>query len=317
MEADSVKRSEKIMKKINLGSSKEQTGEIALGCMRMSRLDAKEAEAVIKNALDHGMDLFDHADIYGRGRSEEVFGRAVNLKSGVREKMIIQSKCGIRDGFFDFSREHVISSAEESLRRLGTDYLDVFLLHRPDVLMDPEETAEAFKELKESGKVKYFGVSNHHPQQIELLKTCLEDDLIINQMQMSLVHTPMIDHGFNVNMKNEAGVSRDGRVLEYMRINKMTLQAWSPFQHGMIEGPFIGNKDFPGINRALNEIAEEKKVTPEAAAAAWLLRMPMSIQPVVGTMNIERLKGISEASGISLSRAEWYRLYREAGNELP
>jgi predicted oxidoreductase len=305
------------MKKTTLGSSTIQTGEIALGCMRMSRLSLNEAEAVVKNALELGINLFDHADIYGKGRSEEVFGKAVNLRSSIRDKIIIQSKCGIREGFYDFSEQHIIQSAESSLQRLGTDYLDVLLLHRPDVLMEPEETAEAFRKLKASGKVKYFGISNHNPAQIELLSTCLEEDLIINQMQLSLVHTPMIDHGFNVNMTGREAVNRDGQTIEYMRRNNMTLQAWSPFQHGMIEGSFLGNGKFPDINEKLNEMAEVKQVSVEALAAAWLLRLPMSIQPVVGTMNINRLKKISQASNVSLSRQEWYSLYRAAGNNLP
>jgi predicted oxidoreductase len=305
------------MKKTTLGSSTIQTGEIALGCMRMSRLSLNEAEAVVKNALELGINLFDHADIYGKGRSEEVFGKAVNLRSSIRDKMIIQSKCGIREGFYDFSEQHIIQSAESSLQRLGTDYLDVLLLHRPDVLMEPEETAEAFRKLKASGKVKYFGISNHNPAQIELLSTRLEEDLIINQMQLSLVHTPMIDHGFNVNMTGREAVNRDGQTIEYMRRNNMTLQAWSPFQHGMIEGSFLGNGKFPDINEELNEMAEVKQVSVEALAAAWLLRLPMSIQPVVGTMNINRLKKISQASNVSLSRQEWYSLYRAAGNNLP
>jgi predicted oxidoreductase len=305
------------MKKTTLGSSTIQTGEIALGCMRMSRLSLSEAEAVVKNALELGINLFDHADIYGKGRSEEVFGKAVNLRSSIRDKMIIQSKCGIREGFYDFSEQHIIQSAESSLQRLGTDYLDVLLLHRPDVLMEPEETAEAFRKLKASGKVKYFGISNHNPAQIELLSTCLEEDLIINQMQLSLVHTPMIDHGFNVNMTGREAVNRDGQTIEYIRRNNMTLQVWSPFQHGMIEGSFLGNEKFPHINEKLNEMAEVKQVSVEALAAAWLLRLPMSIQPVVGTMNINRLKKISQASNVSLSRQEWYSLYRAAGNNLP
>lgn len=305
------------MKKTTLGSSTIQTGEIALGCMRMSRLSLNEAEAVVKNALELRINLFDHADIYGKGRSEEVFGKAVNLRSSIRDKIIIQSKCGIREGFYDFSEEHIINSAESSLQRLGTDYLDVLLLHRPDVLMEPEETAEAFRKLKASGKVKHFGVSNHNPAQIELLSTYLEEDLIINQMQLSLVHTPMIDHGFNVNMSGREAVNRDGQTIEYIRRNNMTLQVWSPFQHGMIEGSFLGNEKFPHINEKLNEMAEVKQVSVEALAAAWILRLPMSIQPVVGTMNMNRLKKISQASNVSLSRQEWYSLYRASGNNLP
>ncbi|WP_147805307.1 aldo/keto reductase [Alkalicoccus halolimnae] len=305
------------MKKIKLGTSPLYTGEIGLGCMRMNDLDLNEAEGVVKNALNLGVDLFDHADIYGKGKSEEIFGKAVDLKSSIRDKMILQSKCGIREGYFDFSKKHIISSVEESLKRLGSENLDVLLLHRPDALMEPEEVAAAFTELKKSGKVKYFGVSNQHPQQIELLQSVYDEDLIINQLQLSLMHTPMLDHGFNVNMKNDAAINRDGGVYEYSRMKNMTIQAWSPFQHGMIEGAFIGNKNFPEVNAKLDEIAEKKNVTSGAAAIAWLLKLPAGIQPVVGTMKQKRLQDIAEASNIEITRAEWYELYRAAGNKLP
>jgi predicted oxidoreductase len=312
-----IANEEGIMKKLTLGRSPLETGEIGLGCMRMNGLDLKEAEGVIKNALDLGVDLFDHADIYGKGKSEEIFGKAVDLKSSIRDKMILQSKCGIREGYFDFSKKHIISSVEKSLKRLGAENLDVLLLHRPDALMEAEEVAEAFTELKESGKVKYFGVSNQHSQQIELLQSAYDEDLIINQLQLSLMHTPMLEHGFNVNMKNDAAVNRDGGLYEYSQLKNMTIQAWSPFQHGMIEGAFIGNKEFPVINAKLDEIAEKKNVTSGAVAIAWLLRMPAEIQPIVGTMKQKRLQDIVEASNIELTRKEWYALYRAAGNKLP
>ncbi|WP_431801118.1 aldo/keto reductase [Halobacillus andaensis] len=305
------------MKKIQLGRSDLEVGEIALGCMRISELSRKDAAHVIDNALQLGVDLFDHADIYGKGKSEEVFAEAINMNDDVREKIKLQTKCGIRDGFFDFSKEHILESVEGSLRRLKTDYIDSYLLHRPDVLMEPEEVAEAFTTLKESGKVRYFGVSNQNPMQMELLKKYLKDDLIVNQLQLSVVHTPMIDAGFNVNMMNDPSVVRDGNALEYCRLNDMTIQAWSPFQHGMIEGPFIGNAAFPKVNAKLQELAEKHNVTDTAVATAWILRHPADIQPIVGTMNAQRLKDIATASHIELTRPEWYELYRAAGNKLP
>ncbi|SDZ86525.1 Predicted oxidoreductase [Thalassobacillus cyri] len=305
------------MKKIKLGTSELEVGEISLGCMRMSELSNKDAAYVIENALDAGVDLFDHADIYGKGKSEEVFANAIQMNDDIREKMKLQTKCGIRDGFFDFSKEHILESVDASLRRLKTDYVDSMLLHRPDALMEPEEVAEAFSTLKESGKVRYFGVSNQNPMQMELLNKYLDDDLIVNQMQMSLVHTPMLDAGFNVNMKHDPAIARDGSVIEYCRLNDITIQAWSPFQHGMIEGPFIGNYAFPEVNAKLQELAEEKGVTDSAIAIAWILRHPANIQPVVGTMNPERLRDIAKASDIELTRQEWYELYRAAGNDLP
>ncbi|PYZ91948.1 aldo/keto reductase [Salipaludibacillus keqinensis] len=305
------------MKKLNLGISELQAGEIALGCMRMDQLTHKQASNVVHTALEEGINLFDHADIYGKGKSEEVFAGAVDLKSSLRDQMILQTKCGIRDGFFDFSKEHILHSVEESLKRLRTDDIDILLLHRPDALMEPEEVAEAFTQLKKSGKVRYFGVSNQNPAQIELLKKHVQDDLIINQLQLSLMHTPMIDAGFNVNMQNDPSIVRDSNLLEYSRLNDMTIQAWSPFQHGMIEGVFVGNEDFPNVNAKLQELAEKKGVTDSAIAIAWILRHPARIQPVVGSMNPQRLQDIAQASHIQLTREEWYELYRSAGNDLP
>ncbi|GAA0316888.1 aldo/keto reductase family oxidoreductase [Bacillus carboniphilus] len=305
------------MKKIRLGTSDIKVSEISLGCMRMGQLSTEDAAKVIGSAMEVGIDLFDHADIYGGGKSEEVFAEAVGMNPSIREKMILQTKCGIRKGFFDFSKEHILNSVEGSLNRLKTDYIDILLLHRPDTLMEPEEVAEAFSELKESGKVRYFGVSNQNPMQIELLKKYLKDDLIINQLQLSLMHTPIIDAGLNVNMMNDPAVVRASGVLEYSRLNDMTIQAWSPFQYGMIQGPFVGNDEFPEVNAKLRELAEKKGVTDSAIAIAWILRHPAKIQPVVGSMNPARLTEIVKASNVELSREEWYELYRAAGNELP
>ncbi|WP_408009222.1 aldo/keto reductase family oxidoreductase [Pseudalkalibacillus sp. A8] len=305
------------MKKIKLGNSCLEVGEILLGCMRMSTLSKADARHVIENAMEHGVDLFDHADIYGGGESESVFADAIDMNPSVRENMVIQTKCAIRKGFYDFSKEHIISSVEGSLKRLKTDYIDILLLHRPDALMEPEEVAEAFNELKESGKVRHFGVSNHNPMQIELLKRSLDQDLVINQMQFSIMHTPMIDAGVNVNMQHEGSVMRDGGMLEYSRLNDMTIQAWSPFQYGMIKGPFVGNEDFPEVNTKLQELAEKYGVKDSAIAIAWILRHPANIQPVVGTMNPQRMAAIAKASEVKLTREEWYELYRAAGNNLP
>ncbi|MBX0359480.1 aldo/keto reductase [Halobacillus sp. Nhm2S1] len=305
------------MKKIQLGQSDLQVGEISLGCMRMSELSTKDASEVITNAVENGVDLFDHADIYGKGESESVFAEALKKTSVSREDIKLQTKCGIRKGFFDFSKEHILESVEGSLKRLNTDHVDSFLLHRPDALMEPEEVAEAFTNLKESGKVRYFGVSNQNPMQMELLKKYMGESLIVNQLQLSIVHTPMIDAGFNVNMQNDPAVVRDSNVLEYCRLNDITIQAWSPFQHGMIEGPFVGNDAFPEVNAKLQELAEKYDVTDSAIAIAWILRHPANIQPVVGTMNTQRMEDIAKASHIVLSREEWYELYRAAGNDLP
>ncbi|KAB8128296.1 aldo/keto reductase family oxidoreductase [Gracilibacillus oryzae] len=305
------------MKKLELGKSGLLASEISLGCMRIDQLSTLEANKVIENALELGIDFFDHADIYGGGKSEEIFADAINMTPAVREKMVIQTKCGIRKGFFDFSKEHIIDSVEGSLKRLKTEYIDVLLLHRPDTLVEPEEVAEAFNQLKRDGKVRHFGVSNHNPMQVELLKKYVDQDLIANQLQLSMMFTPMIDAGLNVNMLHEPAIVRDGSILDYSRVHDMTIQAWSPFQHGFFEGVFVDNDQFPDLNQKLAEYAVTKGVTKSAIAIAWILRHPARIQPVVGTMNVERLKDIAKASEVTLTREEWYELYRAAGNKLP
>ena len=305
------------MKKIKLGKSHLEGSTISLGCMRLGKLSKKEAASVIHNAMDLGIDFFDHADIYADGKSEEIFADAIDMNPSIREKMLIQTKAGIRKGYFDFSKEHILNSVDDSLKRLKTDYIDVFLLHRPDALVEPEVVAEAFTVLKESGKVRHFGVSNHNPMQIELLKKYVEQDLIVNQLQFSVMHTAMIDAGVLVNTKHENSIDRDGSILDYSRLNDMTIQAWSPFQYGFFEGVFIDNEKFPEVNAKLQEISEKHCVNKSAVAVSWILRHPAKIQAVVGTMNTERLSNIAKASDIVLTREEWYEIYRAAGNDLP
>jgi predicted oxidoreductase len=306
-----------IMKNINIGNGKIIASEISLGCMRISGLSNSEASTLINTALEEGINFFDHADIYGGGKSEEVFAQAVDMNPSVREKMIIQTKCGIRQGYFDFSKEHILNSVEGSLKRLKTEYIDVLLLHRPDTLMEPEEVAEAFDILHNSGKVKYFGVSNQNPMQIELLSRYLNQKIIINQLQLSITNTGMIDSGLNVNMKIDPSIDRDGSILEYCRLKDITIQAWSPFQYGFFEGVFLDNDKFPELNTKINEIAAAKGVTNTAIAAAWILRHPAKIQTIAGTTSVQRLKDICKASQVVLTRPEWYEIYRAAGNKLP
>lgn len=305
------------MRNINIGKSGIVASEIALGCMRIADMDKKEANILINTALEEGITLFDHADIYGKGKSEEVFADAINMNSDIREKMIIQSKCGIRPGFFDFSKEHIVDSVDNILKRLKTDYLDILLLHRPDTLMEPEEVAEAFELLSAAGKVKKFGVSNQNPMQIQLLNKYLKDKIIANQLQLSLTNTGMIDSGLNVNMEIAPSIDRDGSILEFCRLNDITIQPWSPFQYGFFEGVFIDNPKFKELNSKLEEFANRYGVTKEAIAIAWILRHPAKMQPIIGTTNKERVRSICKASEIVLSREEWYELYRAAGNKLP
>ena len=305
------------LKKIQLGTSPLEVANIALGCMRINTLSKKEAGHVIQNSLDLGINFFDHADMYADGEAEKTFADAIGMSPAIREQIILQSKVGIRKVTFDFSKEHILESVEGSLQRLKTDYLDVLLLHRPDALVEPEEVAEAFTILKESGKVRHFGVSNHNPMQIELLKKYVEQDLIANQLQFSIMHTGMIDTGLNVNMQRDLSTDRDGSILDYSRLHDMTIQAWSPFHFGFFKGIFVDHEQFPELNKKLQEFADKYAVTKSAIAVAWILRHPAQMQTLVGTMNQERLQGIAKASHIELTRVEWYEIYQAAGNELP
>lgn len=305
------------MKKISIGNGEIQASEIALGCMRIADMPVDKVSQLINTALDEGINFFDHADIYGGGKSEEIFAKAIDMKSSIREKMIIQTKCGIRDGYYDFSKEHIIEAVNGSLKRLNTDYIDILLLHRPDALMEPEEVAEAFTILHSSGKVRYFGVSNQNPLQMELLSKYLNQKIIIDQLQLSITNTGMIDSGINVNTENDGAIDRDGGVLDYCRLKDITIQAWSPLQYGCFQGVFLNNDKFPELNKKIDEIAAKKGVTNTAIAFAWILRHPAKIQAIAGTTNVKRLKDICKASDIELTRQEWYEIYKAAGNELP
>lgn len=304
------------MRTITLGQSSLEVPVIAVGCMRITKLDKPQAEQFVRTALEEGATFFDHADIYGGGECEERFAEAIHMNAEIREKIILQSKCGIRQGQFDFSREHILKSVDGILKRLKTDYLDVLLLHRPDALVEPEEVAEAFDRLESAGKVKHFGVSNQHPMQIELLKKFVKQPLVANQLQLSITNCTMISSGLNVNMENQAAIHRDGSVLDYCRLNNITIQPWSPFQYGFFEGVFIGSDKFPELNKKLGEVAEKYSVSATTIAIAWLLRHPAKFQPVIGTMNIDRLKDCCKASDVHLTREEWYDIYRAAGNKL-
>ncbi len=290
---------------------------VAMGCMRLA--DAKESpDRILGTALELGIDFFDHADIYGGGRCEEVFGEWLHARPSVRDSFTLQTKCGIRKGCYDFSKEHILSSVEGSLRRLRTDHIDVLVLHRPDALMQPEEVAEAFDQLAAQGKVRYFGVSNHNPMQIELLKTAVKQPLIVNQLQFSLPECGMVTAGLNVNMKNDESVMRDGSALEYHRLKNITVQAWSPFQGGFFKGPFVGDTEkYPALNAKLEELAPKYGLTPLGVACAWILRHPAGIQVISGSVNTGRMREIAAGADIGLSREDWYALYLAAGYRLP
>lgn len=304
------------MYKIQLGKSGLSVPTMAVGCMRISNMAEKDVSALVDTALSSEVNFFDHADIYGDGGSEVVFGKVISSIS--RESIIIQDKCGIVPGkMYDFSYEHIISSVDGSLKRLNTDYIDVLLLHRPDALFEPEEVANAFDRLKTSGKVRHFGVSNQNPYQIALLQKHLDMPVCANQMQFGIMHMPSVQSGMNFNMMNEYGVDRDGGVIDYCRLNDITIQTWSSLQYGFFEGCFVDNDRFPELNRVLSELAEKYSVSKTTVAIAWILRHPARMQPVTGTTNPERLKECFRAADVTLTREEWYKVYLATGSFLP
>ena len=286
--------------------------------MRMGEIEENKAVKMLEKSIECGVNFFDHADIYEGGKSEEIFANALKKTDIQREDIFLQSKCAIVPGvMYDFSKDYIIKSVEGSLKRLNTDYLDALLLHRPDILMEPEEVAEAFDLLEAQGKVRYFGVSNHNPMQIELLQKYVKQPLVVNQLQFSIAHTGMINSGTEVNMLTAGAVNRDGSVLEYCRLKDITIQAWSPFQYGMFEGVFLNNEKFPELNKKIDEIAEKYGVTNTTIAVAWILRHPANMQVLSGTMNVKRFEDICKATEICLTRQEWYEIYCAAGNMLP
>ena len=294
---------------------------IVLGLMRISSLDDEQIRRLVRTARDEGVTMFDHADIYGTELHgcECRFGDAAVIPAAERDQVVIQSKVGIRNGFFDFSREHILRSVDESLAALRTDYLDILLLHRPDTLVEPEEAALAFDELQSAGKVRAFGVSNQTPGQIELLQRSLSQPLVANQVQLSITHAPLIAQGVAANMAGlDQSVSRDNGILDYARLHDIVLQAWSPFQKGFFDGVFLGDREnYAELNDVIDELAGKYDVTPTAIAVAWITRHPAGMQVVLGTTNEQRVRDSAAGSDIPLTRQEWYRLFTSAGHTLP
>ena len=304
------------MKRIMLGGVLPVSA-VAMGCMRLDGASAPP-ERVIGTALELGIDFFDHADIYGGGRCEEIFGNYLADHPSLRDNIVIQTKCGIRKGCYDFSKEHILDAVEGSLRRLRTDYVDVLLLHRPDTLMEPEEVAAAFDALQTAGKVRYFGVSNHNPMQIELLKTAVTQPIVADQLQFSVPEAGLVTSGLNVNMKNDESVVHDGSALEYLRLKGITLQTWSPFQGGFFRGPFVGDRQkYPALNDCLDAMGQKYGVPPIAVAAAWILRHPAKMQLISGSVTPDRMRQIAQGAEITLTREDWYAVYLAAGFRLP
>ena len=203
------------------------------------------------------------------------------------------------------------------MTRLQTEYLDALLLHRPDTLMEPEEVADAFETLHKTGKVRYFGVSNMNPGQVELLDRAVDAPLVFNQLQLSIAHCPMIDTGLSVNNRIPQAVDYEGGILEYSRLKAMTIQAWSPFQKGLFEGPFLTDRETYGeLNAYIDQLAEKNNVTNTAIAVAWILRHPAHMQVILGTTNQKRIADACQGADITLTREEWYTLYAKAGKRI-
>ena len=311
-----------------LGSSDLNVTRIAYGCMGLgggwepsplTEATRKEAIKILRTALDSGINFFDHADIYSLTKSEEVFSALWQEAPGIRDKIYIQSKCGIRPAGtpspnsphrFDFSYEHITTSVEGSLKRLKVDYLDVFLLHRPDPLMEPEEIARVFDELYASGKVRWFGVSNHTAAQIELLRAYIRQPIVANQVAFNPLHTHLLDEGIIFNQDNPR-LSRNDGTIEYCRLHHITLQAWGALAWGQLTGRNIEHptEKIKKAAQVVNELACEKNTSPEAIVVAWILRHPAHIQAIIGTTKPERIAACCQADSIDLNREEWYRLF--------
>lgn len=295
---------------------------VVLGLMRIDEKSDDEVRTLVRTALDSGITFVDHADVYGSELHgcERRFAEAMRLTPAERESLVIQTKCGIvRDGpYFDFSYEHIIESVNGSLRALGTDYIDILLLHRPDALVEPDDVAKAFDELSASGKVRAFGVSNHTPGQIELLRRSVQQPLVANQLQLSVTHAALIAQGVAANMAAlDQSISRDVGVLDYCRLNDITVQAWSPFQAGFFTGPFLGSPEYAELNQVIDRLAAQYDVSPIAIATAWITRHPANMQVVLGTTTPDRVAAAAQGSDLPLTRAEWYEMFRAAGHVVP
>lgn len=308
------------MRYITLGQDDKELSEIVLGMMRIEDKSVKEVEELVETALSVGINAFDLADIYGRGRCEELLGLVLKNRPDLREKMWIQSKCGIRIEeftYFDFSKDYIIKSVDGILQRLKIDHLDSLLLHRPDALMESNQVAEAFDLLYKQGKVLNFGVSNQNHMMMELLKKDVKQPLAVNQLQLSAAFTPGFESGFHVNMEDSQAAMRDGSIFEYCKLHDVVIQAWSVLQFGYFKGNFVGNEKFQALNQVLDRLAIKYGVTSSTIAISWILRYPAKMQAVVGTTNPKHLREVSQAANFSLTRKEWYEIYLAAGNNLP
>ncbi len=312
------------MKTFTLPHTDLTVPNVVAGMMRIAEMSDQAIRGLVDAALDQQINFFDHADIYGKEshRCERRFAEALRWGPAQRAEVVLQTKCGIVPSpsgtYFDFSRDHIVASVDGSLAALQTDYIDILLLHRPDALVEPEEVARAFDELAAAGKVRHFGVSNHTPGQLELLRRYVRQPLIANQVQLSITHSPLVAQGVAMNMQGEdQSVSRDAGLVDYCRLHDITLQAWSPFQGGFFTGVFLGDPAYAGLNAVLERLAAHYGVTPLSVATAWITRHPARMQVVLGTTKPARVAEAAAGSDLPLTRPEWYELFRAAGHIVP
>jgi len=312
------------MKYYTIPGTDLKVSSVIMGCMRIDALSNQEIEKLVRTAMDNGVNFFDHADVYGGGKCETLFSEALSLTPSLREKMLLQGKCGIRkcggylDGYYDFSTDYILQCVDQILARLNTDYLDVLLLHRPDALMEPDEVAAAFDKLEAAGKVRHFGLSNANAMQIEFLQRTVRQPLLFNQVQFGIGHTPLVDAGMAADTMLSQGVDRSGYMMEYARLKGITPQAWSPLQHGFFKGVVVNDwENYPKLNEVLHAIGEKYGVSASTVAIAWILRHPANIQVIAGTTKCERMAEYCKAADIQIGRDEWYEIYKAAGNPIP
>lgn len=326
-----MKTNHSVSRKLALDKYLPHVGSVAYGCMGLSRASADRSDLVIANqaidvALECGVRLFDHADIYGRGKAEAVFGKVLAERPQLLDKLYLQSKCSIRfendlaPKRYDFSASWVTASVEGSLARLQVECLDILMLHRPDPLLELDELAEALIALRDSGKVKFFGVSNMHSYQIRQLQSAIDAPIVANQMEMSLAQRDWLEEGILAGQASGAGRHFSPGLLEYCQENDIQLQSWGSLAQGIYSGANTSNKDSIVSNTSLlvSKLAELHNTSAEAIVLAWLLRHPVGIQTVIGTTNTDRIRACCAARDVELTREQWYALWVEAcGEELP
>ena len=291
--------------------------QISLGCMRIRNLELSKLEDLILKAVENGVTFFDHADIYGGGKCEEMFGLVLKKHPSLREKITIQTKCGIREGYYDFSKEHIIRQVEKSVEALNCGYVDILLLHRPDALLDFEEINQAFDYLYQKGLVKEFGVSNMNPLQMELFKKYVKYPIRYNQVQLSIVHSRLINYGLFVNMEHDLSVDHSSSILEYCKLNDINIQAWSPLMASWEDGSFIDNPKYERLNQVLDRLKDKYQVSKNAIAVSFILRHPFDINVIVGTTSVVHLEELLESRKVNLTRQEWYELLQAGKDRIP